>query len=436
MDRICVLLLVALFGSLLVRASNVYAPKGQESKQPFVNRLEEKTKNHIVPKNDQAAVQSGSQHVEDKNCEAIERGSRFARSCSDGRAFGPASSLAEIEYMASQSLEGRLAENNGMRIANTGECVQGSRTEANILIAKDKNGGYYWTDRKWYENQNKDGSGFTRGGISSAPGVSSEEIAALKKDGLEFVESMHNHYEGLYKWPTINDVMSSISSGKPVVVYGCNGGFYRIDPISGSVYEGKAVGTTVKWGDKPITLDKTQEWDDDGRSAVFDGVFSSRMNQDKFGTYLYDGKNPSFEQLRDWVKVNLNGKRTGMSGAVKVPDLSKLIDAMRRIAECLRRINALSSKPSEDDYSEYNKLMDKFAEEAEKVEKVLEDEIGKMKTEDEKVKFSKELGDLFERQFRGSELCNEILSLQKQIQAKGYGRFAARSLNFNAKYLK
>ena len=59
-----------------------------------------------------------------------------------------------------------------------------------------------------------------------------------------------------------------------------------------------------------------------------------------------------------------------------------------------------------------------------------------MKTEDEQVKFSKQLGDLFDRQYGGSKLCNEILSLQKQIQAKGYGRFTPRNLNLNVNFLK
>lgn len=164
------------------------------------------------------------------------------------------------------------------------------------------------------------------------------------------------------------------------------------------------------------------------------GVVSARaVAMDKNGKVRYTG-----EWYKDVDETNRAKvvDRADKEIGVKIPDLSKLIDAMRRMAECLRKINAMSSKPSEEDYAEYNKLMDKFAEEAEKVEKVLEDEIGKMKTEDEQVKFSKQLGDLFDRQYGGSKLCNEILSLKKQIQAKGYGRFAPRNLNFNVMNLK
>lgn len=239
-------------------------------------------------------------------------------------------------------------------------------------------------------------------------GDGNDKSATLYFDGDEVDAIVHNHPDGSL-WPSEADVITALKKNSDVYINNCNGEYSVFSHMDGRVY--KIV---------------------DGKRIEFEESFPNHVRTND-GHDPYDSKN--LAKLRTKAKgaeISLGS----VAVAAKIPDLSKLVDAMRRIAECLRRINAMSSKPSEEDYSEYNKLMDKFAEEAEKVEKALEDEIGKMKTEDEKVKFSKELGDLFERQFRGSELCNEILSLQKQIQAKGYGRFTPRNLNLNVNFLK
>lgn len=387
-------------------------------------------KNPFETKSNQTMVNSELPRSENTKCEVSTDVNGFARSCSDDRKFGPYASLAEAEFMASRSMDGRLSENNVTRIVNTGECTADLLTEANILIAKDANGGYYWTDRKWYENQ-KEGGGFTRGEISAAPGVTQTDVDALKRDGLEFVESIHNHYNGLFKWPTNGDAMSSIGSGKPVVVYGCNDSYYKIDPINGNVYPGKINGTTVMWSNKPITLDETSEWDDVGKSSVFKGSFSNQIRRSDFGKDLYDGKNPTFKQLRDWVDVNLKGKRPEMSGASKMPDLTKLINLFKQAVEYLRRMNAMSNKPGEEYYVGYNKLGAKARAEM----KVIEDEIAQMNlTEAEKVELGNELG----KQVREKVMpyCDTLESLKRQLEAKGYGRFEDSNFNFNPKYFK
>ena len=113
---------------------------------------------------------------------------------------------------------------------------------------------------------------------------------------------------------------------------------------------------------------------------------------------------------------------------------------MKRIIECLRKIDAMSSKPSDGDFAEYNKLAGKCAEEAVAIAKVIEDEIGKMNlTEEEKIKFGKKIGEQIEKRY-GEELktySSTIKSLQKQIEAKGYGDFKTTNigLDFKAKYL-
>lgn len=239
-------------------------------------------------------------------------------------------------------------------------------------------------------------------------GDGNDKSVTLYFDGNEVGAIVHNHPDGSL-WPSEADVITALKKNSDVYIDNCNGEYSVFSHMDGRVYK--------------IA---------DGKRVEFDESFPNHVRTN-------DGHDPYESKNLAKLRTKAKGAETSLGSvavAAKIPDLSKLVDAMRRIAECLRRINALSSKPSEEDYAEYNKLMDKFAEEAEKVEKVLEDEIGKMKTEDEQVKFSKQLGDLFDRQYGGSKLCNEILSLQKQIQAKGYGRFTPRNLNLNANFLK
>lgn len=115
----------------------------------------------------------------------------------------------------------------------------------------------------------------------------------------------------------------------------------------------------------------------------------------------------------------------------KIPDLSKLIDLVKQSVEYLRRINAMGHKPSEDDYAGYNKLGAMARAEI----KAIEGEIGRMNlTEGEKVELGNELG----KQIREKVMpyCDELVSLRKQIEAKGYGHFEDSNFNFDPKYLK
>ena len=136
-------------------------------------------------------------------------------------------------------------------------------------------------------------------------------------------------------------------------------------------------------------------------------------------------------------KEFLKDKRTGslqdnhVSVANKIPDLSKLIDLVKQSVEYLRRMNAMSNKPSEEDYAGYNKLGAKARAEI----KAIENEIAQMNlTEAEKVELGNELG----KQIREKVMpyCDMITSLQRQIEAKGYGRFQDSNFNFDPKYLK
>lgn len=120
-----------------------------------------------------------------------------------------------------------------------------------------------------------------------------------------------------------------------------------------------------------------------------------------------------------------------MNLADKIPDLSKLIDLVKQSVEYLRRINAMSHKPSEEDYVGYNKLGAMARAEI----KAIENEIVQMNlTEKEKVELGSELG----KQIREKVMpyCDMITSLQRQIEAKGYGRFQDSNFNFDPKYLK
>ena len=115
----------------------------------------------------------------------------------------------------------------------------------------------------------------------------------------------------------------------------------------------------------------------------------------------------------------------------KIPDLSKLVGLMKQAIEYLRRINAMSNKPGEEYYAGYNKLGAKARAEI----KAIENEIARMNlTEAEKVELGNELG----KQIREKVMpyCDMITSLQRQIEAKGYGRFQDSNFNFDPKYLK
>lgn len=117
--------------------------------------------------------------------------------------------------------------------------------------------------------------------------------------------------------------------------------------------------------------------------------------------------------------------------ADKIPDLSKLIDLVKQAVEQLRKINAMSQKPSAADYAGYNGLGAKAMAEI----KAIEGEIGRMNlTENEKIKLGEELG----KQMREKVMpyCDTIASLKRQIEAKGYGRFEDSNFNFDPKYLK
>ena len=94
-------------------------------------------------------------------------------------------------------------------------------------------------------------------------------------------------------------------------------------------------------------------------------------------------------------------------------------------------MNAMSHKPSEEDYAGYNKLGAMARAEI----KAIENEIAQMNlTEAEKVELGNELG----KQMREKVMpcCDTIASLKGQIEAKGYGRFEDSNFNFDPKYLK
>lgn len=237
----------------------------------------------------------------------------------DKTPYGSYKTLEEAELWASKTMDD-FRTRGGMSLPSSGECK--ISTEANISIVK-KDGEYYLKDRRWFEKNGSD-----RKDISTAPGISKSDINALESQGYEFVESFHNHYEGLYEWPTISDVLAAIDTNKPVVVYDCKGGFHRIDPKDGNVFSGRVdEDGMVVWEKEPTTLDKTERWKDyyerkqqyeecqnnlkcryigqKPEFPIYDGLFTNGIKRDEFSKFLYDGKHPSFAQLTEWYKASM-----------------------------------------------------------------------------------------------------------------------------------
>lgn len=394
--------LLSLFFGVWVYGAGTYCPKGRECTASTVSM-----KARVVERGP----------VLDKSGEMI----GFTRH--DGSVYDGKKSIGRIDWNGNFASNQQLINERVLKTveeyrSNTGAChivkdgVEG--VEESIGVYADDSSNFSLGNRK-------------RGDNSSVPFTQPSW-----ENDTKLVALIHNHPgKGQNPWPSVADVRSAIRREMDVYVVDCSDGgvVLRVNHKTGAVTKINPSG-----GEHPV---EWNEFTDDAGVPIYRSNFL-KQSQVKSASNLDGGDLYDPSRFADIAgTISFAKKEGGASvGKVKIPDLSKLIDAMRRIAECLHKINAMSSKPSEEDYAEYNKLMDKFAEEAEKVEKVLEDEIGKMKTEDEQVKFSKQLGDLFDRQYGGSKLCNEILSLQKQIQAKGYGRFTPRNLNLNVNFLK
>lgn len=233
--------------------------------------------------------------------------------------------------------------------------------------------------------------------------------------GEELVATIHNHPELKGQsdslWPSEEDVVSALKPGTMCDAYirDCKTGkLAMFNHEDGEVYE-----IAENSERKPLKRD-----------------FPNHIRQN-------DGHDPyqfeNLELLRRKAADSV-GKDVDVGASVeniKIPDLSKLVDLVKQTVEQLRKINAMSQKPSAADYAGYNGLSARAMAEV----KAIEDEIGRMNlTEDEKNKLGEELG----KQMREKVMpyCDTIASLKRQIEAKGYGRFHESNFNFDPKYLK
>lgn len=224
-----------------------------------------------------------------------------------------------------------------------------------------------------------------------------------------------------HAWFSNQDILTAIRSGEVSYVEDDITGIQlAFDPQDGSVYYVDNVGERFKL--------KVVEADDGGVRAYHPSGTELPLDSDllTFDKISKDGKfNPGagyhpseLEKLRKIAKDTSENSEGAPGGAVKIPDFSKLIDLLKEVVGCLSRINAMSHKPSKDDRVGYNKLMSRCLDEL----IAIGYEIERMNlSEEEKSRFK----DKLDERFRESVMpyIDKINTLQKQIEAKGYGRF-------------
>lgn len=335
----------------------------------------------------------------------------------DGSVYDGKKSIGRLDWNGNFASNQQLINERVLKTveeyrSNTGAChivkdgIEG--VEESIGVYADDSSNFSLGNRK-------------RGDNSSVPFTQ----PSWEKD-TKLVALIHNHPgKGQNPWPSVADVRSAIRREMDVYVVDCSDGgvVLRVNHKTGTVTKINPNG-----GEHPV---EWNEFTDDAGAPIYRSNFlkqsqvKSALNLD--GGDLYD---PSrFADIAGAISFAKNEGGASV-GKVKIPDLSKLIDLVKQIMEQLRKINAMSHKPSEEDYADYNKL----ANMAQAEFKAIENEIAQMNlTENEKVELGKELNKQINEKLQ--PYVEPLASLTKQIEAKGYGHFFGKH-RFNFKYLK
>lgn len=389
--------LLALFFGIWVYGAESYCPKGRECTASTVSM-------------GARVIERGP--VLDKSGEMI----GFTRH--DGSVYDGKKSIGRLDWNGNFASNQQLINERVLKTveeyrSNIGAChivkdgIEG--IEESIGVYADDSSNFSLGNRK-------------RGDNSSVPFTQ----PSWEKDA-KLVALIHNHPgKGQNPWPSVADVRSAIRREKDVYVVDCSDGgvVLRVNHKTGAVTKINPNG-----GERPV---KWNEFTDDAGVPIYGSNFL-KQSQVKSASNLDGGDLYDPSRFADIAGAISFAKNEGGAsvGKVKIPDLSKLIDLVKQTVEQLRKINAMSQKPSAADYAGYNGLGAKAMAEI----KAIEGEIGRMNlTENEKIKLGEELG----KQMREKVMpyCNTIASLKRQIEAKGYGRFEDSNFNFDPKYLK
>lgn len=217
-------------------------------------------------------------------------------------------------------------------------------------------------------------------------GDGNDKSATLYFDGNEVGAIVHNHPDGSL-WPSEADVITALKKNSDVYIDNCNGEYSVFSHTDGRVYK--------------IA---------DGKRVEFDESFPNHVRTND-GHDPYDSKN--LEKLR--AKAREEEASLGSTVLVsKMPDLTKLIDLMKQGVEELRKILAAGREPSGAECDAYNKLATKVKEASVAIGEEL-------KRQNFTVAEQEQYGRLLLEKIK--PYCDQVESLQKQIEAKGYGRF-------------
>ena len=180
-----------------------------------------------------------------------------------------------------------------------GECK--TNTEADYVIFKKTTKGnvsYYVGGKSWFAGVNEQGDSY---GYSTAPAIDLGYVKKMRERGYEPVEDMHNHHDRLHRWPTVSDALSVIVNERPIVVYGCDGKMLRIEN-SGVVTEIDLASGSQRTVTYEEYLQSVR-----GRFVIRQEQYQGLMSLEDFEASslrknLYDGRNPSFEQMGELVQ--------------------------------------------------------------------------------------------------------------------------------------
>lgn len=295
----------------------------------------------VRPENDKKTTQTGSGLKTDKAQQQIScapnngpKKDQYPFVCHDVTVSHPFNTLAEAEEFVVNRWKGKYAE-----------C--GLATESHALLV-EKDGKYFMAGESWYQKK-EDPFMSSRWGVNSAPGNNPDYIEKLKREGHSLIETMHNHHKGdvifsgLYEWPTLSDVVSAIDQGAPSVVFNCLDNLYRIDNKTGMVYRRSLQSskwneiTFEEWGRNDLEWQQTTEAGKQDEKLFnqyggFDENEGYETMRDKLGV-LYDGKNPTFEQLMNWWE-NVNASVNSAGAPVS-------IDGIRGWCKCGERAHLI-----------------------------------------------------------------------------------------------
>lgn len=160
---------------------------------------------------------------------------------------------------------------------------------------------------------------------------------------------------------------------------------------------------------------------DDILAAVRALPQKSAMSKDEFYSFLeeyIEEHKITIPQRNNKQEEKVRHDEKNVCVADKIPDLTNLINLMNQSIEHLRKINAMSQKPSEHDRVAYNELVGRIGKEIEKFGKTFDEYSKRMNlTLTQKEQLSKKFEETIE------PYLETMMTLMQQIEAKGYWHF-------------